>query len=428
MTGGRAVGRSVLLGAAILAAVSCGQRVFTPASQVHPVTPGNEPWMRIGIVVDRDSAAVSATGQFRVLAADGAIIAIVDSGRTWHAYPAGDAGRLRLARPDRPDPVETAAPVTVRPDRQGALVVINGRRYRGEAHIIRGSSGVTVFNMVPLESYLLSVVALELGFKDPSARQAVMAQAVAARTYAVKYRARREALGFDLYATDADQMYTGVDAESPEVADAVRRTAGQILTYHGQPIQALFHSTCGWSTEAAEQVFLNNAPVPYLRAVSDRYGPGPRDYYCAASPRFRWREEWDAATLTSIMAQTLPAAVGARAATLGRVTDIRVTRTTPTGRVAELTIVTTDGTFVVPSYKVREVLRPPSGGQLNSTLLQLHVERQGDQLTKVVAAGAGYGHGVGMCQFGAVGRAKAGQDYRQILATYYHDTSLERAY
>jgi stage II sporulation protein D len=74
------------------------------------------------------------------------------------------------------------------------------------------------------------------------------------------------------------------------------------------------------------------------------------------------------------------------------------------------------------------VLRPASGGQLNSTLLQLHVERQGDQLTKVVAAGAGYGHGVGMCQFGAVGRARAGQSYRQILATYYHDTSLERAY
>jgi stage II sporulation protein D len=255
-----------------------------------------------------------------------------------------------------------------------------------------------------------------------------MAQAVAARTYAVRYRGRREALGFDVYPTHADQVYTGVEAESPEVTDAVTRTAGQIVTFRGEPIQALFHSTCGWSTEAADAVFQNGAPVPYLRAVSDRTGRGSRDYYCAISPRFRWREEWDAATLTAIVAQTLPAVVGPRAATLGRVTDIRASRTSPTGRVAELTITTTDGEFVVPQGRIREVLRSASGGQLNSTMLQLHVERRGDSLVRVVAAGGGYGHGVGMCQFGAVGRARAGQDFRRILAAYYHDTTLERAY
>lgn len=382
----------------------------------------------MGIVVDRDSASVSATGQFRVLAADGSIVAVVDSGRPWRITPGMSGSELRLVRPDRPDPVTLTAPVTIRPERQTTLVMIGGKRYRGEARVLRGSTGVTVVNVVPMESYLLSVVALELGFRDPAARQAVMAQAVAARTYAVRFRARREALGFDVYPTDADQMYTGVDAESPEVADAVQRTAGQILTYHGEPIQALFHSTCGWSTEASDQVFLNGAPVPYLRAVSDRFGRGDHDYYCAASPRFRWREEWDAATLTAIMAQTLPAVVGARAATLGRVTDIRASRTTPTGRVAELTVTTTDGAFVVPQGRIREVLRPAAGGQLNSTLLQFHVERQADALVRVIAAGAGYGHGVGMCQFGAVGRARAGQTYRQILTTYYHDTTLERAY
>lgn len=415
-----------------LAAYSCTPRTAVPRSPGAAVPRlSGEPWVRVGIVVDRDSATVSATSQFRVLTAGGEIIAVVDSGRAWTVTP-GETGELRLLRPDRPAPVTVSGGAIVRPERSGGAVVIAGRAYRGEARIARGTGGITVVNVVPMEQYLLSVVALELGFTGPRDRQAVMAQAVAARTYAMRFQGRREALGFDVFATDADQVYTGIESEKDEVSDAVRRTSGEILTWRGEPIQALFHSTCGWSTEAAPQVFHNDADTPYLRAVSDRFGRGERDYYCAISPRFRWREEWDAATLSALVAQTLPAAAGrnggARAATLGRVTDVRVSRTTPTGRVAELTITTTDGRFTVPQGRVREVLRPGSGGQLNSTLLQLHQERRGDELVKVVAAGAGYGHGVGMCQFGAVGRARHGFSYRRILATYYHDTSLESIY
>lgn len=413
-----------------LAVWACAPRTAVPRSPGAAVPRlSGEPWIRVGIVVDRDSASLSGTTQFRVLTADGGIIAVVDSGVRWVATPGGN-GALRLIRPDRAAPVTLTGGAIVRPDRAGGAVVIGGRAYRGEARILRGTSGVTVVNVVPMEQYLLSVVALELGFTDPRDRQAVMAQAVAARTYAVRFRGRREALGFDVYATDADQVYSGIASEKEAVNEAVRRTAGEILTWRGEPIQALFHSTCGWSTEASTQVFQNNADTPYLRAVSDRYGRGERDYYCSISPRFRWREEWDAATLAALVAQTLPAAGGngARAATYGRVTDVRVSRTTATGRVAELTVRTTDGQFTVPQGRVREVLRPGAGGQLNSTLLQLHVERRGDELVKVVAAGAGYGHGVGMCQFGAVGRARHGHSYRQILATYYHDTSLERVY
>ncbi|MBI1722341.1 MAG: SpoIID/LytB domain-containing protein [Gemmatimonadetes bacterium] len=384
------------------------------------------PAIRVGIVVDRDSSALTATGQFRVLGADGAILAVVDAGRTWRAEPGEGADGIRLTRPDRPEPVVVPAPVSVRTERADDHVVINGRRYRGEAVVLRGSIGVTVVNRVPLELYLPSVVALELGFRAPSDREAVMAQAVAARTYAIRYRGRRAALGFDVFPTDADQVYGGVDAELPEVTDATRRTAGWVLTHRGEPIQALFHSTCGWSTEAAEQVFQNREPVPYLRAVSDRFGRGRTDYYCAISPKFRWREEWDGAEINAILAQTL-AQTGA-SANLGRVTNLRVSKTTPTGRAAELVVQTSGGEIAVPLARVREVLRPAPDRQLLSNLFQLHVERRGGELVRVVAAGAGYGHGVGMCQFGAVGRARAGWDFRRILATYYPGTKLERLY
>jgi stage II sporulation protein D len=244
----------------------------------------------------------------------------------------------------------------------------------------------------------------------------------------VRYRGRRDALGFDLYPTEADQVYSGVASENPEVNEAARLTAGQVLTYRGAPIEALFHSTCGHSTEAAEEVFRNEQPVPYLRAVSDRSGGGAQGYYCAISPRFRWREEWDGAALTATLAQTLPAVVGVAAGTLGRVTAVRVSRTTPMGRVKELVVETTEGTYTVPGWRVREVLRPGPDRQLQSNQFQLHEERRGNELVRLVASGAGSGHGVGMCQWGAVGRSRAGQRYDEILAAYYPGTQLQRMF
>jgi len=425
------VRRGPLLAGAAVLAVSCA-RAPAPSGPV-PITRTPPPGLtagstiRVGIVVDRDSAVVGATGDFRLEGADGVPVFGGEAGRPWTVRPADD-GRLTLTTAAG-DARTLAAPVVLRPNDAGALVTIGGRRYRGEAVLLRGTAGVTVVNRVALEAYLRSVVALELGFRAPSDREAVKAQAVAARTYAVRYQGRREALGFDLFPTDADQVYSGVDSEFPEVTAAVEATAGEILLFEGRPIQALFHSTCGWSTEAAEQVFQNRERVPYLQAVSDRSGDGPDDYFCRLSPKFRWRETWDADQLMRVLAQTLPAVLGARAPQdIGRVTAVQAGRTTPTGRVAELVVTTTTGTWTVPNGRVREVLRPAAGGQLLSSLFQLYPDVRDGQLVRLVAAGAGYGHGVGMCQFGAVGRARAGREYREILATYYQGTTLERAY
>jgi stage II sporulation protein D len=417
---GRAPWRALALAALVLVAGCPGRAPLVPV-------PGAAV-ERVGIVVDQPSGEFSSTGQYRVLGAGGDILAVVDAGVAWRVEPGGAPDRVTLIRPDRPEPVEVAQPVTVRPDRREDLVVIGGRRYRGEATVLRGSSGVTIVNRVPLEWYVQSVVAVELGMRAPDVREAVLAQTVASRTYAAHYRGRREALGFDLYATVADQVYPGADSERPEVNAATLATAGQVLTWNGQPIEAMYHSACGWSTEASDQVFRNGPGLPYLRAVSDRFGPGKRDYYCNGSPNFRWTEQWDSATLNAVLARTLPAALGAAAANVGRVTDVRIASTTPSGRVAELVVSTTNGDLSVPSYRVRDVLRPAPDRQLLSTLFQLYVERQGGEIVKVTVAGAGSGHGVGMCQWGAVGRAKAGQGYAQILATYYPGTRLERLY
>jgi stage II sporulation protein D len=412
--------RRALPAAALLAVAACAPRRLVPVPGAAAV--------RVGIVVDRDSGDVSAAGQFRVLGADGGILAVVDQGVTWRVKPGDAPDQLALVRPDRPQPDLVSPPVTLRPERAEDPVLIGGRAYRGDAVLLRGSTGVTIVNRVPLEWYVQSVTAAELGMRGEDERAAVMAQAVASRTFAVHFLGRRQALGFDLFATVADQVYPGVGGEKDAVTAATRATTGQILTWHGAPIEAIYHSACGWSTEAADQVFRNGEVVPYLRAVSDRYGSGDSDYYCRGSPNFRWREEWDAAALSAVLAQTLPAALGPAAANPGRVTDLEATKTTPTGRVAELVVTTVNGRYPVPGYSVRNVLRPAPDRPLLSGLFQLYVERQGGELVSVVAAGAGAGHGVGMCQWGAVGRARAGQSYDRILATYYPGTRLERLY
>jgi len=113
---------------------------------------------------------------------------------------------------------------------------------------------------------------------------------------------------------------------------------------------------------------------------------------------------------------------------LQRITDVQVSRTSASGRVAELRIVFEHGDLRVRGPDVRAVLRPEPDRLLGSAAFHLQVVKDGGRLTRLVAAGAGWGHGVGLCQWGAVGRARAGEDYGKILATYFPGTKLERLY
>src|SRR5256885_11763067 len=130
----------------------------------------------------------------------------------------------------------------------------------------------------------------------------------------------------------------------------------------------------------------------------------------------------------AILPRTLPAMMNAGGGGLQRITDIAVTRTTASGRVGELRIVFEHGDVRVPGPDVRAVLRPASDQLLGSTSFQLSVTKDGGQVSRLVAAVAGVGHGVGFCQWGAVGRARAGQDYRKIVTTYFPGTNVERLY
>jgi stage II sporulation protein D len=304
--------------------------------------------------------------------------------------------------------------------------VANGRRYRGRVNITAGRGGLTLVNRLGVESYIAGVVGPEIGARRPDELAAVRAQAVVSRSFAIRNRGRWDAFGFDAYADTRDQVYLGVAAETNQVWDAVRETAGQVLRYDGDVIDAFFHSTCGFSTAGVDEAFATARTRPYLRPVSDASGGG--HYYCDISPRFRWREEWDASKLRAILSRTLGTVTPRSGDGLQRITDITVSRTTKSGRVGELRIVFERGDVRVPGPDVRSVLRPEADRMLQSAAFQLTVTKVNGEVSRLVAAGAGSGHAVGMCQWGAIGRARAGQDYGKILTTYFPGTKIEKIY
>jgi stage II sporulation protein D len=302
---------------------------------------------------------------------------------------------------------------------------VNGRTYRGLAEVLRDRTGLTVVNRVGMEAYLLGVVSAEMGRRSSAEQAALQAQAVVSRTYALRNLRRWRAQGFDLYATVADQVYGGVGSETPEGRAAVAATRGRVITHHGAAIEALYYSTCGGRTADGFEVF-RGATRPYLRSVPDEAPNGA--VYCSISPRYRWHEEWTGETLRATLQRNLPRTTSALGGQAPYVTDVRVTRRTSSGRVDQLTIGLGGSEVRVDGTAIRRVLRPATGEMLKSNAFDLIVTGGGSGVTRLAAEGMGAGHGVGLCQWGAVGRARAGQSYHQILAAYYPGTRLERRY
>ncbi len=389
------------------------------SAAVRPADRSSGPLIRIALARSVPEIRVSATGGFAVLDPAGEVEVEGDARAAWRVARQGSdvvvlAGDRVLARGER---------LTLETGADGFLIV-EGKRYRGALEALPDQAGVTLVNTLALEAYLPSVVTAELGRRTGAEREAVLAQAIVARTYALRNLGRGRAAGYDLESGVGDQVYGGADAEDSLATEAVRATAGVILAWQGQPIDAFFHSTCGGRTERGVDVF-RGADRPYLRSFADVDGDGLA--WCRTSPRFRWQEEWSGDGLERTLRETLRAAGVRLPAEPGRLRDVRVSERSGSGRATALAIRWEHADVSVGGQDVRRVLRPAAGGWLRSAQVELRVER-GGRLERLVAEGAGAGHGVGLCQWGAIGRARAGQRHEMILAAYYPGTTLLRFY
>jgi stage II sporulation protein D len=312
-----------------------------------------------------------------------------------------------------------------------------GRTWRGQLKVFLNPRGkLTLASRLSLETYLLGVVPAEIGQLDDGLVEAGRAQAVAARSYTLFYRGRRATEGFDLYGTVEDQVYVSIEGERPLASRVVESTSGELALYDGQPIRANYYSTCGGITADVWEAWPAD-PLPYLTSHRDRTAEGAGVNagfdFCATSPYFRWREEWSASEFLGNLRRYGPTfSVHLPAGGLGRLVDVAVTSRSRSGRVWRLKVTTTTGSVVIPAYSLRQVLR--RGGHpeaiLRSSLFKIAVRRDPGtrRALAVVASGAGYGHGVGLCQVGALGMARAGRSADDILRFYYPGITLEKAY
>lgn len=296
--------------------------------------------------------------------------------------------------------------------RQG-FVKVNGKRYRGNLEVKRIGGQIWVINILDIDEYLKGVVPCEIGGITKEVFEAAKAQAVAARTYAYAHINQHRDLGFDLYATVQDQVYQGLACEREMTNLAVEQTAREILTYKNSPIEAKYHSTCGGRTADFNDAWPGNPP-PYLRSVSCRY--------CKTSPHYKWQK-----ILTK---KTFFSNIRARLKKIGRpipqhelIKKIKMVRNRRSKRVGQLIISTDSNEYTVPGYYIRSVLgdRNDPGGSLKSNFVQIKVK--GD---KVMIEGRGFGHGVGMCQFGALQMARKGKSYHTILRHYYPGARIRK--
>jgi stage II sporulation protein D len=295
-----------------------------------------------------------------------------------------------------------AQQIWVEPEDQDGLVWIDNAWYRGRVQLVPSGNGVTAVNHVDLEEYLYSVVASEMPPSWPA--EALKAQSVAARTYALYKRDRAANPLYDLGDTTKFQVYKGVTAETDSTRSAVASTAGQVVTYNGSLIEAVFHSSSGGHTENVEDVW--SAARPYLRGVPD---------FDQDSPKYSWTESFSAAQLTSKLAANISGLSG-----IGQITNLVPQQASPYGRIKTLRVIGQNGDRLIQGSELRQALG------LQSTRFELQPAQLKDN-GNFVLRGYGFGHGIGMSQYGAKGMAQQGRGYQEILTHYYQGTQIAPA-
>lgn len=293
-------------------------------------------------------------------------------------------------------------------------VIFNGNRYRGKIYIDRF---LRVLNIIKVEDYLKSVVPPEMGHISLETFNALKAQAVIARTYAIRKYLERKGNFFHLYADIRDQVYKGRDFEKEISNIACNETKGEVLMYGKEVVLALYHSTCGGKTAYYDEVFPAKERMPYL--ISRRCNFQGKDL-CSVSPYYRWKIVLKREEFRKKISRNISSMTGIDVAAKD-ILDIRVDKRGRSGRVKEVKIKTKRGVFEFEGYEVRKVLN--LGRILPSSLFNI-IERG----KNVIIKGKGFGHGVGLCQYGALELAKKGVNYERILRFYYSGTKIKKLY
>ncbi len=293
------------------------------------------------------------------------------------------------------------------PEQPNGSFWLQQRRYRGALLVQLKEGRLQAINRLGVESYLPSVVGAEMPHQWPD--EALRVQSVAARTYAL--RQLRPGADYDLDSTQRSQVYLGLESETPSTRSAVASTRAQVLTHGSRLIEAVFHSSSGGRTENSGEIWRNQ--LPYLKSVPD---------FDQISPVYRWSKPLDAEQLLEAFSET------------GGAEQIEAVQRTSTGRLKRVVVRGPGGEIELPARELRRRLKlkstyvrfdppEPSSGPFGDSEDWLN-PAPGPQ-PKLIAKGRGFGHGVGMSQWGAYGLSLQGKGYAAILRHYYPGAKLD---
>ncbi|MFH0728245.1 MAG: SpoIID/LytB domain-containing protein [Pseudomonadota bacterium] len=288
------------------------------------------------------------------------------------------------------------APLKCRVETTSEPLSLKDMRLRGFLIVALEPDGLQAINHVPIEAYLLGIISKEMPASWSG--NALKAQAVASRTYALYIKSKNRFMPFDVEATTESQVYGGYNAETVSTNAAVNATRGQVITRNNQLIIPYFHSNSAGHTEEARYVW--QVDLPYLKGVADPFSK--------SLPNSSWQYTLPYAVATSRLNQA-----GLK---MGFIKSIKPNSHTPSGRVFDIAIETDTGRVVVSANHFRCLL---DAKQIKSTFFKIMPQPAG-----VILEGYGQGHGVGMSQWGANQMATSGHSYQEILKHYYSGVEL----
>lgn len=312
------------------------------------------------------------------------------------------------------------------------------RLYPGDLQLQPNSYGnYTLVNTVEVEDYLRGVVPHEIGHNVPF--EAVKAQAIIARTYALKNLHRFEADDYELCATVHCQVYWGWKETNDRSDRAIEETAKQILSHDGKLVDALYSSTTGGVTAYFNDIW-DGQQRPYLKSVIDSTKPvwdlekrplnqeenfrefidQKQEFNETGSRAFRWQGKSKIEDLTEDLQKYLERINHPDAEAVTEIKEMAVTARSRSGRILEMDVETNQGTITLEKTEVRSAFGPP-----RSTLFYLKpVTNNNGELTEYEFIGGGFGHGVGLSQIGAHHLAREGWSAKEILSFYYPETDM----
>ncbi|MEO0085816.1 MAG: SpoIID/LytB domain-containing protein [candidate division WOR-3 bacterium] len=383
-------------GAALLA-ISCYYSGARPV-RLEEGTGRLGPAVQVRLTAEASRVAVSSASGFKArtgrawqpVVLPGAVVLV--AGRELKVET---GGRVRLS---------TADTIWLEPEGEAGFG-LGERKYRGSLKVfLDAQRKLAVVNVLPLEHYLYGVVPCEIGPIRQETFEAAKAQAVAARSFTLTRLNKRQGLGHELFDSYLrDQEYQGTGRETELGRKAVDATRGEVMRYNGEPVEALYHGTCGGVTATGSQ--------PYLRSVRDTPGHARnKPAFCSSSGNFSWQ--------VTLSRDSLERSLG-RLAGAGRlrVSAITLEREQGSDRVRKVRVKTDRGSRFFSGTEFR------FGLGLKSHWFDVKLVSR-----SVTISGHGWGHGAGMCQDGAIEMARRGYSCQQILEHYYSGVKLERLY